>query len=86
MTQHERAHLWRTSRKLTVAELSVLTGYSIEAVYAMERGITPLRYATAGKPHKGKAKPVEEWVWLRYKNACRGVEHQLRTGKEWDWT
>lgn len=86
MTQSEKAKSWRLKHNLTVFELGSLTGYSIEAIYAFERGATPSR---TWKAHKRKGVPastIQEWVWLRYKNACSGVERKLHSGKEWDWS
>lgn len=88
MTQSDKAKSWRLARKITVAELAALTGYSIEAVYAFERGSTPARSWKAGRKLKPATEPgpIQEWVWLRYKNACAGVDRRLRMGKEWDWS
>lgn len=85
MTEHEKARRWRLERNLTVAELAACIGYSPESIYAFERGATPARTWTGDKrPPQAEGK-IAAWVWLRYKNACRGVEHALRTGKDWDW-
>lgn len=84
-TQAEKAHLWRLKNKLTVFELGILTGYSIEAIYSFERGTTPQRNWIAREKASTKPALIQDWVWLRYKNACSGVERKLRSGKEWDW-
>lgn len=85
ISQSEKAKNWRLKHKLSVAELGALTGYSIEAIYAFERGATPSRTWKERKRAGTPPSAIQEWVWLRYKNACAGVERKLRTGKEWDW-
>ena len=63
---HEQAKAWRERRKLTIEQLSELTGYSIPAIYAFERGTR-----NAGESHS-------EWTWHRYKMACAGAERQIK--------
>ena len=83
MTEHQKAKAWRESRNLTPERLAELTGYSTVTLYWMERGCTPpLRNAKSGRPKDRKIRP---WVWQRYKMACAAVDHQLRTGKGFDW-
>ena len=74
MTEFQQAKAWRQARGLAVAELAELTGYSIETIYVFERGRQP-----------GGAK-IKEWAWQRFKQACAGVDWQLRTGKEFGWS
>lgn len=72
--EYERAKFWRTNvARMTVAELAEATGYTIEAVYLMERGM-----ASTGR----KVKP---WVWKRYKMACAGVDAALRETRVFNW-
>lgn len=73
MTEPQKAKTWRERNRLSVAALAELTGYSIETIYLMERGISPSR---------GKIQP---WVWMRYRRACQGVDATLRTGREFNW-
>ncbi|HTQ99241.1 MAG TPA: helix-turn-helix transcriptional regulator [Candidatus Acidoferrum sp.] len=73
--QHEQARQWRIRRGFSVDKLAELTGYSREAIYAMERGESTR--AGAGK--------VKEWVWHRYKMCCAGVDAQIRSGLNFDW-
>jgi hypothetical protein len=69
-----KARWWRTNVvKLRVMELAQLTGYSVPAVYLMERGIT------------AEGRLVRPWAWRRYKMACAGVEYQLLHGREFEW-
>jgi hypothetical protein len=70
-----QAKWWRVSiAKLTVPELAQLTGYSTLAIYLMEKGIG------------SRGARVRAWVWMRYKQACAGVDAQLTSGKRFDWT
>lgn len=73
MKQHEKARRWRKERGLSVKQLAELSGWTPEAIYLFERGIT----------HKGE--PVNEWVWLRWKMVCAGIDAQLRSGVKFDW-
>lgn len=73
MTDHEKAKAWRLAHNLTAAALSEKTGYSIEAIYWFESGVTPRREAP--KP----------WVWRRYRMACAGVQAEMGQQKEFDW-
>ncbi len=73
--EYHKARDWRLARGLTVQRLAELTGYSIESIYAMERG-------KSTTPAGGR---VKEWVWQRYKCACAGIEAQIRSGLNFDW-
>lgn len=73
MKQHEKARKWRNERRLTVEKLSELSGWSIEAIYLFERGVTP------------KGEPVSDWVWQRYRMVCAGIDAELRSGVRFDW-
>ena len=75
MTQYEKARRWRQHANLSIDRLAELTGYSREAIYCFERGQSP-------NTKDGKIRPQ---VWLRYKNACAGLLHELRTGKKFNW-
>jgi hypothetical protein len=70
---HEQAKAWRERRELTIEQLSELTGYSIPAIYAFERGTR-----NAGESHS-------EWTWHRFKMACSGAERQLKSGRAFEW-
>lgn len=76
--------LWRTSHNLSVADLAERTGYSIEQVYRYERAAGEL---DTGRPRvKGvKPWPITPWVWQRFRLACAAVDHELRTGKSFEW-
>ena len=73
MKAHERAKAWRIRHKLSLQELSDLTGYSVPAIYKFEAG-----ERTAGESHS-------EWTLQRYKMACAGAERQIKGGKGFDW-
>jgi hypothetical protein len=69
-----KAKWWRTNVvKLRAMELAQLTGYSVPAIYLMERGIS------------ADGRLVRPWVWRRYKMACAGVEYQVLHGREFEW-
>lgn len=70
---HERARAWREKRKLSIEQLSELTGYSDPAIRQLE----------AGKRFGGAAH--SEWTWQRYQMACAGAERQLSTGRTFEW-
>lgn len=76
--EHEKARTWRVRHELTPQRMSDLIGYSIEAIYAMERGEAP-----AGKGVKRG--PVRSNVWRRYKCACAAVDAHLRLAHNFDW-
>jgi hypothetical protein len=65
-----RAHRWRITSQLSLAQLAALTGYSSRAI----------RYFEAGCTSRGRKIPPA--VWRRYKLACLGVQHG---GQQWDW-
>lgn len=71
------AKAWRKRMGLTMDQLSVLTGYSREAIYLMERGRNSLN-----KPHPPHA-------WRRYKLACLAVRIMQRmkidSVNQWEW-
>ena len=75
MTQYDRAKRWRQQLHMTIPALAKASGYSREAIYCFERGQSP-------NTKDGKIRPQ---VWLRYKNACAGLLHELRTGKKFNW-
>ena len=78
MTPNEKARAWREKLGYNRQELGDALGYSPEYVYWMERGVMP--------PRKGqKSKPIEPWVWQRYRLACRGHAADLRDKNRWDW-
>lgn len=75
MSEHHKARLWRRARSLTVERLSELSGYSVEAIYALEQGRST---------RKGGGK-VQPWVWQRYRMCCAGIDAQIRTGINFEW-
>ena len=77
MKEHEKARRWRERRGWTTERLSGLSGYSREAIWWMEQGLTPSR------PGK-KSGPIGKTVWTRYRNACAGVDAANR-GKAFNW-
>lgn len=79
MTRFEKAKAWRKRHKLTIPALAELTGYGPRAIMWMEQGLSPPN-ASRKKPA-----PVNDWIWLRYRMMCSGVERQLETGKRFDW-
>ena len=69
-----RAKWWRTNVvKLSPNELAALTGYSLQVIYLMERGIT------------SQGRLVKPWAWRRYKMACAGVEYRMLHGQDFNW-
>jgi hypothetical protein len=69
-----RAKWWRTNiAQMTPQEIADLTGYSLQVIYLMERGIT------------SEGKLVKPWAWRRYKMACAGVEYRLLNGHDFNW-
>ena len=83
MQEHEKARRWRESRNLSLAQLADLTGYTALSLRWFEKGMTPpKRREKSGRPDDRR---ISEWVWQRYKRACEGVDHQLRTGRRFDW-
>jgi hypothetical protein len=79
MTEYEKAKAWRQKRGLSADKLAELTGYGPRIIFWFERGESP---PNGSRPNPSKVKP---WVWQRFKNACAGVEAQLRSGKQFDW-
>lgn len=73
MKKYEKARRWRVERGLSVEDLSRMSGWSIEAIYLFERGVTP------------KGEPVSDWAWRRYEMACAGIDAHLRSGIKFDW-
>ena len=69
-----RAKWWRLNiARMTALELADATGYSLQVIYLMERGIT------------SEGKLIRPWAWRRYKMACGGVEYRLLHGQDFDW-
>ena len=75
MKPHESAKAWRLRRKLTLDQLSDLTGYSVIAIRKLEAG---MRNSKRGEFHS-------EWVWERYRMACAGAEAELKSGRKFGW-
>jgi DNA-binding XRE family transcriptional regulator len=85
MTEHLKAKSWRERHSLTVADLSELTGYSPEAIYCFERGLTASRTRAGSKKKRDYAPgPIPEEVWFRYKRICQGVQAHL-DGRKFQW-
>ena len=79
MTEYEKAKAWRLKHGWTQEKLAELTGFARETIYWFERGKTP--QGRSGK-NPGNIRP---WVWLRYNNACAGVDVQQRMEKKFNW-
>ena len=79
MKEFEKAKMWRQKRKLTVDRLAELTGYGPRSIIWFEQGLSP------PNAQSRKARPVQPWVWHRYRMMCAGVERQLQTKREFDW-
>lgn len=73
MKPNEKAKAWRLRRNLTHDQLSELTGYTVSMIYKFE----------AGQQRPGM--PPSEWSWQRYQMVCAAVDHQLRTGRAFEW-
>lgn len=72
--QAAQAQQWRQEVvKLSLDELSEMTGYSVRAIYLFESG-----KGNSGKPHAPK-------VWLRYLRACAGVDVEIRAKYQFAW-
>ena len=83
-TEPSQARRWREAASLSVAELADRTGYSIEAIYLFERGVTPERnYKNAN--YRKTDRTIKPHVWLRYKRACEGVNAELTLQQKFDW-
>ena len=82
-TEHYKAKQWRERLDLSLAQLAELTGYSTITIRWFEKGVTPpRRRAKSGNDHD---RTIADWVWQRYKRACQAIDHELRTGKGFDW-
>lgn len=79
MTRFEKARAWRKRHKLTIPALAELTGYGPRTIMWMEKGLS------APGPTRKKPGPIQDWIWLRYKRNCQGVDAELRTGQKFDW-
>ncbi len=75
MKPHEQAKAWRIRRKLTLDQLSEMTGYSVPALYKFE----------AGARHKANGQKHSEWSWQRFQMVCAAVDAQIRTGRTFEW-
>jgi DNA-binding XRE family transcriptional regulator len=71
--QGEKVRKWRQRVGLTPQDLADYTGFSREAVYQFERGTRP-----DGSPHS-------KWTWQRFEMCCAAVEHQMQTGRAFEW-
>lgn len=81
MSEFDRAKAWRQSWGFTQNDLGKQLGYSKESIFWFERGLVP---PGAGK-RTPKQRQIREWVWLRYKRACAGLDAELRGGAAFDW-
>ncbi len=79
MNKYQRARAWREGHGLTRAQLAERTGWSPEAIYWFEEGHKPPR------PGQRTYYEIEDWVFMRYRLACAGVEHELKTGRVFNW-
>lgn len=77
VNEHLKAKRWRERLKLSVIDLSKLTGYSIESIYLFEKGFT---YDARGKTKSGdvRTKAINPEAWKRYRMACAGVGQTFR--------
>lgn len=83
MNEYQKAKAWRERLGLTDKQLADLTGYSAKSIYWFERGLTPpARNAKGGNEND---RQIKEWVLQRYRMACAGVEHELKTGHKFNW-
>jgi DNA-binding XRE family transcriptional regulator len=78
MSEHVKAKRWRESLGLSHEQLGERIGYSREAIYWFERGMTPPRNYV-NKLKKGRA--IDPFVWRRYKMACAGYA----AGRTFNW-
>lgn len=72
-TKGTAARTWRLKHDLSPQDLADRSGYSLEAVYQFERG-----KRSDGSEHS-------EWAWQRYQLCCAAVDHQLKTGRVFQW-
>lgn len=84
IAEHIKAREWRKRLGLSYAELADLTGYSAVTIRWMEKGLTPPRSA-AHITGKHKSKPVNYFVWQRFKLCCAGVAAQLQSRNKFEW-
>jgi hypothetical protein len=70
--EHEKARQWRERHRLSREALARLSGYSVLAIYWMERG------------QSARGQPVWPNIWRRYKLVCAGIDHQLKS-EEFNW-
>lgn len=76
-----RAKAWRLKQSFTVDRLSELSGYSVSAIFWMEKGLSP------PQPHRGRAtsRAVNVYAFQRYRRVCHSVQTETRSGKAFDW-
>ncbi len=75
MKPHESAKAWRLRLGMTRKQLSELSGYSESAIELFEQGARNIRRGEKHSP----------WSWQRYQMTCAAVNHQLKTGKAFEW-
>ena len=73
MDYSDKAKAWRERAGFTVSQLSELSGFAPETIYAFERGKRP----------GGGA--ISDFSWQRYRLICSGVDQQIRTGQVFQW-
>lgn len=84
MTEHKKAREWRERLNLTRQQLAELTGYSPESIFHFEKGLTPSR-SWGDSKRKAKQKPIDPFVWQRYRRCCEAVELERETGRVFRW-
>jgi transcriptional regulator with XRE-family HTH domain len=86
MTEYEQARLWRQRLGLTQRQLADLTGYSVESISHYENGTTPSRsWSDSKRKVKANSRPIDAFVWFRYKRCCAAVDAEMRTKKVFKW-
>lgn len=73
MKQHVQAKQWRVKAGLSVDQLAEMTGFSAEAIWLFERGV------------RQNGHELSAYSWQRYRMACAAAQHQLKTGKVFQW-
>jgi hypothetical protein len=84
MTEHNQAKQWRERLGLTRKQLADMTGYSYESVLLFEKGKAPSR-TWSTKPTRMKERPIDAYVWKRFKRCCQAVDAEMKTGEKFGW-
>lgn len=62
LPEHQKAKKWRLARGLTLDELAHLSGYSKQAIFWFEKGVST------------RGTPLDPYSWQRYRRICAAIE------------